>query len=80
MRSVNIILTLSSLIFLCNVRICWCYFFVGRELNCSEMNEKVISWILGKHVGIYACSGRISCGHGMYSYLEEVTVSVTPVT
>lgn len=55
---------------------CLCCFFVGRELNCSGMNGKVVSGILGKHAGIYACSGRISCGCGMYSYLEEVTISV----
>lgn len=76
MRSVNIILMLYSLIFQCKVRICWCYFFVGRELNCSGMNGKVISWNLGKQAGIYACRGRISCRHGVYSYLEVLTISV----
>lgn len=68
MRSVNIILMLYSLIFPCKVDV---------PFFCSEMNGKVISWVLGKHAGIYAYSGRINCRHGMYSYLEEVTISVT---
>lgn len=48
--------------------------FCGQRTE-LQMNGKLTSWILGKHEGICASSGRISCRHGMYSYLKEVTIS-----